>query len=96
MKYWKISHGIFTVALVFELFITGVYWGVLFPYAVINLWGKLGVYDILNPIMAHAMPVILLFTDLQFNLIVIWNAAFIPIYFFLLGIYLLMNLIYSI
>ena len=46
--------------------------------------------------MAHAMPVILLFTDLQFNLIVIWNASFIPIYFFLLGIYLLMNLIYSV
>lgn len=77
------------------MFITGVYWCGIFPYAVINLWGDLGVYDIVNPIMAHGVPIILLFIDLQVNLINIWNSAFIPFYYVLLVVYLIVNCVYT-
>lgn len=95
LRYWKVSHFIFTVSLVFQMFITGVYWGGLFPYAVMNLWGTMGLYDILNPIMAHAAPVILLLIDFQFNLVVIWNSAYIIPYYLLLGVYLIVNMTYT-
>ena len=95
MKIWKVSHFIFTLIFVFEMFITGVYWCGIFPYAVIYLWGHLGVYDIVNPIMAHGVPVLLLFVDLQFNLINIWSAAFVPYYYIVLIIYFIVNFIYT-
>lgn len=95
-KYWKVSHFIFTMVLIFEMFITGVYWGGIFPYAIINLWGQIHLYDILNPVMAHAVPIVLLLIDFQFNLVVIWNAIYIPFYIGLLIVYLLINCIYSI
>jgi hypothetical protein len=60
------------------MLITGVYWCGIFPYGVIFLWGDLGFYDIFNPIMAHGVPVLLLFIDLLFNSVVVWNWAFIP------------------
>ena len=58
------------------MFIAIMYWGAIFPYAVVHYWDILSPYDIVNPIMAHGVPVILMFIDLQFNLIVVWNFTF--------------------
>jgi hypothetical protein len=92
---WKLGHFSFTITLVFEMYIAGIYWGGIFPYGVINLWGHLGLFDILNPIMAHAIPVALLFIDLVFNSVVIWNWAYIPLYYILIIIYLIVNCVYT-
>ena len=78
------------------MFINGIYWLGLFPYAVIHLWGELGLYDILNPIMLHAVPGICLVVDMQFNPVVIWNYAYIPVYYGLLLAYLIVNAVYTV
>lgn len=89
-KYWKLSHSLFTMTLVFEMLITGVYWCGLFPYSVTR-WKRIQLYDILNPIMAHAVPITLLLIDFHFNLVVIWNSIYIPFYIGLLLLYLVVN-----
>lgn len=33
----------FTIVFIFEMFITVMYWGAIFPYAIVNMW------DIMSP-----------------------------------------------
>lgn len=45
--------------------------------------------------MAHGIPIILLSIDLHFNLVVFWNSAYLPFYYVLIGIYLIVNWVYT-
>lgn len=77
------------------MFITIMYWCAIFPYAVAHLWDIMSPYDIVNPIMAHGVPIILLSIDLQFNLVVVWNMAYVPFEYLLITVYLVVNWIYT-
>lgn len=61
-----------------------------------NLWGTLGLVDILNPFLAHGGPLIVLVIDFQINPVNIWNFGFIPYYAGILIIYLVVNAVYSV
>lgn len=95
VKYWKVSHFVFTITFVFEMFITGVYWCALFPYTVVQSRGQITSLDITNSVMAHAVPITLLSIDFQFNLVVVWNFVYIPFYIAVLILYLLTNCLYT-
>ena len=97
LKYWKVSHFLFTLTVCFEGFINGVYWLGMFPYSITQqVWGSLGPHDISISIMAHAVPFILLLFDLQMNLVVCWNFVYLPFFVLLLVCYLIVNCVYSI
>ena len=95
VKYWKVSHFIFTLTLVLEVMINLIYWGALFPLGIFQLWGEFHIFDILNPIMAHAVPLLLLMIDFQLNLVVVWNFMFLPFEFVVLLCYLVVNSVYT-
>lgn len=46
---WKPTHFLFTTTLLLEVFVNGVFWFGMYPFALINLWGKVSAIDILLP-----------------------------------------------
>lgn len=77
------------------MFINGMFWPGMYPFAIINLWGKMGFIDIVIPIMEHAVPLMLLVIELNVNNIVIWNYSYLPVLFSFLVVYLVVNVNYT-
>ena len=67
----------------------------MFPFAIHNFWGDMKAFDILVPVMEHAVPLLILFTELNLNTIIMWNYAYIPLIFISLIGYLGVNIKYT-
>lgn len=94
-KLWRMSHFLFSLTLALELFLNGVFWFGMFPVAMISLWGKVHVIDILVNIFEHAVPLIMLIIDLHMNYVVLWNYAYTVFHVIFLFIYLGINIAYT-
>ena len=95
-SFWKLTHFLFTLTLLLEMFINGVFWFGMHPFAILNLWGKIGFIDIMVPICEHAVPLILFVVDLNINEINVWNYAYMPIMYIFLIFYFVINCYYSV
>ena len=94
---WKISHSVFVLTLVIEMFINGIYWFGMFPFAIKSkVWGDIGFEDVLVNVFEHAFPLIILTIDLHVNYAVVWNYGYMGIHYLFLIAYLLINVTYTV
>lgn len=77
------------------MFINGIFWLGMYPFALVKLWGNIYIEDVIMVLVEHAVPLILLIVDLHMNFVIIWNYAYmIPHYIFLIC-YLPINIYYT-
>lgn len=89
---WKYSHFAFSVTLTVEMFINGMFWFGMYPFALITLWGQNNIGDVLVTIFEHAVPLLLLVVDLHMNYVIIWNYSYMVFHYVFLVVYLMINI----
>lgn len=92
---WKLSQFIFSVSMIYQIFIFCVYWMGIFPYSTIHLWGSSSPRDYSLYVTQHVVPALLITIDFLVNPIVIWNFIHLPFYISLLAVYLAVNCAYT-
>lgn len=78
-----------------EMFINGMFWFGMYPFAMKHLWGTTGVVDFLILVLEHAVPLVFIIVELNVNNIVIWNYSYLIVLFFVLLGYLFVNVTYT-